>query len=145
MTPPCRQVRSPFRTWTAPCVVARMLRLSSRTGGKNVQVDTAYVPYLTRPGQVRYRLVSGRSRNYEHTMEGPVLLPVRHPGVSVTSGRFTVAVSLPGITTPGLWGWAGTWSEFGTVSADVTQSVARIPGEETKQGKSRRLELFQTF
>ncbi|EFJ2843939.1 fimbria/pilus outer membrane usher protein, partial [Escherichia coli] len=39
---------------------------------KTFQVDTAYVPYLTRPGQIRYKLVSGRSRNYEHTTEGPV-------------------------------------------------------------------------
>lgn len=35
-------------------------------------------------------------------------------------------------------------SEFGTVSADVTQSVARIPGEETKQGKSAS-ELLKRF
>ncbi|HGX0390551.1 TPA: fimbria/pilus outer membrane usher protein, partial [Escherichia coli] len=39
---------------------------------KTFQVDTAYVPYLTRPGQIRYKLVSGRSRNYEHSTEGPV-------------------------------------------------------------------------
>lgn len=77
-------------------------------GRKKRSVDTAYVPYLTRPGQIRYKLVSGRSRNYEHTTEGPVLLPVRHHGVSVTSGHFTVAVSLPGITTPRLWGWVVT-------------------------------------
>ncbi|EPU3540968.1 fimbria/pilus outer membrane usher protein, partial [Escherichia coli] len=41
---------------------------------KTFQVNTAYVPYLTRPGQVRYKLVSGRSRGYEHTTEGPVFM-----------------------------------------------------------------------
>lgn len=39
---------------------------------KTFQVDTASVPYLTRPGQVRYKLVSGRSRGYGHETEGPV-------------------------------------------------------------------------
>ncbi|MFW2168140.1 fimbria/pilus outer membrane usher protein, partial [Enterobacter cloacae complex sp.6722794] len=36
---------------------------------KEFQIDTAYVPYLTRPGQMRYKVVMGRSRNYEHTLE----------------------------------------------------------------------------
>lgn len=69
-------------------------------GRKKRSVDTAYVPYLTRPGQIRYKLVSGRSRNYEHTTEGPVFAAGEASRVSVTSGHFTVVVSLPGITTP---------------------------------------------
>ncbi|ECW0470414.1 TPA: fimbria/pilus outer membrane usher protein [Salmonella enterica subsp. enterica serovar Mississippi] len=112
---------------------------------KTFQVETAYVPYLTRPGQIRYKLVSGRSRNYEHTTEGPVF----------TAGEVS-------------WGISNAWSlygggivagdynalavglgrdlnEFGTVSADVTQSVARIPGEETKQGKSWHLSYSKRF
>ncbi|EMF1443078.1 fimbria/pilus outer membrane usher protein, partial [Escherichia coli] len=36
-------------------------------------------------------------------------------------------------------------SEFGTVSADVTQSVVRIPGYDTKQGKSWRLSYSKRF
>ncbi|MEG3813270.1 fimbria/pilus outer membrane usher protein, partial [Escherichia coli] len=36
-------------------------------------------------------------------------------------------------------------SKFGTVSADVTQSVARIPGYDTKQGKSWRLCYSKRF
>ncbi|WP_032695211.1 fimbria/pilus outer membrane usher protein [Raoultella planticola] len=108
------------------------------------QVDTAYVPYLTRPGQIRYKLVSGRSRNDEHTMEGPFFI----------SGEAS-------------WGIGNKWSlygggifsedynalaaglgrdlnEWGTVSADVTQSVARLE-DETKQGKSWRLSYSKRF
>ncbi len=66
------------------------------------------MPYLTRPGRVRYKLVSGRSRTYEHTMEGPVFAAGEASGVSVTRGRFMEAVLLPGIITLWLWGWAGT-------------------------------------
>ncbi len=36
------------------------------------QIDTAYVPYLTRPGQVRYKVVAGRSRDKLHNTEGPI-------------------------------------------------------------------------
>ena len=36
-------------------------------------------------------------------------------------------------------------NQFGTVSADVTQSIARIPGIDTKQGKSWRLSYSKRF
>ncbi len=49
---------------------------------KTFQVDTASVPYLTRPGQVRYKLVSGRSRGYGHETEGPVFATGGIPGLS---------------------------------------------------------------
>ncbi len=69
-----------IQDWTAPCVVARMLRLSSRTGGKKRSVDTAYVPYLTRPGG----FVTGWFPVVRVIMNTPwrdrFLLPVRHPG-----------------------------------------------------------------
>lgn len=109
------------------------------------QVDTAYVPYLTRPGQIRYKFVAGRSRSYIHTTEGPVF----------TAGEIS-------------WGLSNAWSlygggvvagdynalavgvahdlnVFGTVSADITQSVARMPETDPKQGKSWRLSYSKRF
>ncbi|HAL9314283.1 fimbria/pilus outer membrane usher protein [Escherichia coli] len=108
------------------------------------QVDTAYVPYLTRPGQIRYKLVSGRSRNYEHTMEGPVFISGEASwgignkwslyGGSIFSEDYNaLAVGL-----------GRDLNEFGTVSTDVTQSVARLE-DETKQGKSWRLSYSKRF
>ncbi len=108
------------------------------------QVDTAYVPYLTRPGQIRYKLVSGRSRNYEHTMEGPFFISSETSwgignkwslyGGSIFSGNYNaLAVGL-----------GRDLNEFGTVSTDVTQSVARLENA-TKQGKSWRLSYSKRF
>lgn len=112
---------------------------------KTFQVDTAYVPYLTRPGQVRYKLVSGRSRNYEHTTEGPVFAAGEVSwGISNKWSLYGGGI-VAGDYNALAVGLGRDLNQFGTVSADVTQSVARIPGEETKQGKSWRLSYSKRF
>ncbi len=77
---------------------------------KTFQVDTASVPYLTRPGQVRYKLVSGRSRGYGHETEGPVFATGEASwGLSDQVGRCMAGLCLPVI----IMHWqpvpAGTW------------------------------------
>lgn len=112
---------------------------------KTFEVNTAYVPYLTRPGQVRYKLVSGRSRSYEHTMEGPVF------GAGEMSWGISNKWSLyGGGIVAGDYnalavGVGRDMNRFGTVSADITQSVARIPGEDRRQGKSWRVSYSKRF
>ncbi|MBB6965520.1 fimbria/pilus outer membrane usher protein [Escherichia coli] len=112
---------------------------------KTFQVDTAYVPYLTRPGQIRYKLISGRSRNYEHTTEGPVFAAGEASwGISNKWSLYGGGI-VAGDYNALAVGLGRDLNEFGTVSADVTQSVARIPGEDTKQGKSWRLSYSKRF
>ncbi|EGO4438799.1 fimbria/pilus outer membrane usher protein [Escherichia coli] len=112
---------------------------------KTFQVDTAYVPYLTRPGQIRYKLVSGRSRNYGHTTEGPVFAAGEASwGISNKWSLYGGGI-VAGDYNALAVGLGRDLNEFGTVSADVTQSVARIPGEDTKQGKSWRLSYSKRF
>ncbi|HBA5664744.1 TPA: fimbria/pilus outer membrane usher protein, partial [Escherichia coli] len=98
-----------------------------------------------RPGQVRYKLVSGRSRNYEHSMEGPVFAAGEASwGISNTWSLYGGSI-VAGDYNALAVGLGRDLSEFGTVSADVTQSVARIPGYDTKQGKSWRLSYSKRF
>ncbi|EOI1439886.1 fimbria/pilus outer membrane usher protein, partial [Cronobacter malonaticus] len=112
---------------------------------KTFQVDTAYVPYLTRPGQIRYKLVSGRSRYFEHTTEGPVFTAGEASwGISNKWSLYGGGI-VAGDYNAMAVGLGRDLNEFGTVSADVTQSVARIPGKETKQGKSWRLSYSKRF
>ncbi|HAW2654331.1 TPA: fimbria/pilus outer membrane usher protein [Escherichia coli] len=112
---------------------------------KTFQVDTAYVPYLTRPGRIRYKLVSGRSRSYEHTTEGPVFAAGEASwGISNKWSLYGGGI-VAGDYNALAVGLGRDLNEFGTVSADVTQSVARIPGEDTKQGKSWRLSYSKRF
>ena len=122
------------------------VRVEEQDGGvQTFQVDTASIPYLTRPGQVRYKVALGRPSDYQHHVEGPLF----------TTGEFS-------------WGITNAWSLYGgaivagdynsvavglgrdllalgTISADVTQSVARLPGEDRRQGKSWRVSYSKRF
>ena len=111
---------------------------------KTFQVDTAYVPYLTRPGQMRYKLVAGRSRNYEHSVEGPFFISGEASwGISNKWSLYGGGIFSEDYNALAA-GLGRDLNEFGTVSADVTQSVARLR-ENTKQGKSWRLSYSKRF
>ncbi|MFT0475717.1 outer membrane usher protein [Pseudomonas antarctica] len=108
------------------------------------QLNTAGVPYLTRPGQVRYKLATGRPSNLQYNGDGSVF----------GTGEFS-------------WGISNGWSLFGggitdnnyraasigagrdllalgAVSLDVTQSQADV-WNETLSGKSYRLQYSKNF
>lgn len=112
---------------------------------KTFQVNTAYVPYLTRPGQIRYKLVSGRSRTWEHKTEGPVF----------AGGEISLGISnrwslygggiIAGDYNALAVGLGRDLLQFGTLSADVTQSVARFNDNDDRQGKSWRLSYSKRF
>ncbi|MBV4455663.1 MULTISPECIES: outer membrane usher protein [Pseudomonas] len=110
----------------------------------NFQIDTAGVPYLTRPGHVRYKLATGRPSDLQYGGDGDVF----------GSGEFS-------------WGVSNGWSlfgggitdnnyraltvgagrdllVFGAVSVDVTQARANV-WHETLSGKSYRLQYSKNF
>lgn len=110
----------------------------------NFQIDTAGVPYLTRPGHVRYKLATGRPSDLQYGGDGDVF----------GSGEFS-------------WGVSNGWSlfgggitdnnyraltvgagrdllVFGAVSVDVTQARANV-WSETLSGKSYRLQYSKNF
>ncbi|UUR72865.1 outer membrane usher protein [Enterobacter asburiae] len=109
------------------------------------QVETASIPYLTRPGLVRYKVSAGKPLDYEHHQEGP----------EFATGEFS-------------WGINNGWSMYGgsllagdynslavglgrdllalgALSFDITQSRAVLPGQETKSGASYRLSYSKRF
>ncbi|MFL9590817.1 fimbria/pilus outer membrane usher protein [Aeromonas schubertii] len=112
------------------------------------QVDTATIPYLTRPGYVRYNLAVGapsESSDDVHKVDGPAFV----------TGDFSWGVanswSLYGGTLIGgeynLWG-LGIGRDLyalGAVSADISQSIAKLPGLSTKIGQSFRLNYAKQF
>lgn len=108
-------------------------------------VSTASVPYLTRPGQIRYQLISGRPSTWDHRMEGGMF----------ASGEMSAGIS----NNWSLYG-GGTLSDhyqimalgvgrdlhqFGTVAVDVSQSQAKFPGRENRHGKSWRVSYAKRF
>lgn len=110
------------------------------------QVDTANIPYLTRPGMVRYKTALGRPTDWKHRVQGDAF----------ATGEFS-------------WGVSNGWSLFGglvaakqymalavgigrdllalgALSFDVTESRATLPdGMGTKSGGSYRLSYSKRF
>ncbi|WP_449556086.1 fimbria/pilus outer membrane usher protein [Huaxiibacter chinensis] len=109
------------------------------------QVATASLPYLTRPGSVRYKMATGRPSGWEHTAEGP-LFTTAEASWGITNGW-----SLYGGTT-GSNGYqslaVGVGRDLymlGAVSTDMTISRQHLPGDKTSQGRSLRINYAKIF
>lgn len=138
----------PFRIQELSSAVSGQLdvRVEEQDGRvQNFQVDTASIPYLTRPGIVRYKIAAGRPTDWEHRMQDEAF----------ATGEFS-------------WGISNGWSlfgglvaakkyaalaagigrdllSFGAVSFDVTESRAVLAGDEEKRGASYRLSYSKHF
>ncbi|WP_316391986.1 fimbria/pilus outer membrane usher protein [Citrobacter farmeri] len=138
----------PFRIQDLNSAVSGQLdvKVEEQDGSvQQFQVTTATIPYLTRPGQVRFKFATGRPSDYNHHVEGPAF------GTTELS-----------------WGVANTWSlygggifsqdykslaigigrdlfMFGALSADVTQSSASLPHEGELRGTSYRVSYSKRF
>ncbi|WP_447889706.1 outer membrane usher protein [Serratia fonticola] len=109
-------------------------------------VNTANIPYLTRPGSVRFKLASGRPTDWQHRSRGPVF----------GTGEFSWGVSngwslYGGVLAGGDYnalslGIGRDLMLFGALSVDATQSRARLPQEDsTLSGGSYRLSYSKNF
>lgn len=121
------------------------VRVEEQDGSvQTFQVDTANIPYLTRPGQLRYKLALGKTSQWEDASQGE----------QFASGEFS-------------WGVSNGWSLYGgsiassdyqalsvgigrdllalgAVSADITSSRSMVD-EELRQGSSYRLSYSKQF
>jgi outer membrane usher protein FimD/PapC len=108
-------------------------------------VNTATVPYLTRPGQVRYKLAAGQPQSYQHTAEGPLFTTGEFSwGVSNAWSLYGGGVAAGNYNSAAL-GIGRDLFSIGAISADVTQSLATLPEHGTLQGKSWRLSYSKRF
>lgn len=136
----------------------RILELSSAVSGEldvrveeqdgsvqTFQVTTATIPYLTRPGQVRYKLAAGRPSDYTHHVEGPVFGTAELSwGISNSWSLYGGGITAQDYSSLAL-GVGRDLYQFGAISADVTQSVARLPDEGRLQGRSYRVSYSKRF
>lgn len=123
------------------------VRVEEQDGSvQQFRVSTASIPYLTRPGSLRYKLATGKPSDIDHHYSGP----------NFGFGEFS-------------WGVSNGWSLYGgtllsedytsmaagvgrdlmllgALSFDVTQSRARLPyGDQTLSGASYRLSYSKSF
>lgn len=122
------------------------VRVEEQDGStQEFQIDTASIPYLTRPGTMRYKLAAGKPSDWEHQIDG----------ATFATGEFS-------------WGVSNGWSlyggglgakdygslamgvgrdlmAFGALSFDVTQSRATLREHDSLSGKSYRASYSKRF
>ena len=109
------------------------------------QIATASLPYLSRPGSVRYKLFSGRPLDWQHNVEGPLFGAGEVSwGVSNGWSLYGGAIGSDGYEALSM-GVGRDLYMFGAVATDVTWARSTVPGEETKQGKSLRISYAKIF
>ncbi len=112
---------------------------------KKFHVDAAYVPYLTRPDRVRYKLSLGRPRVDNHNLEGPAFITGEASwGVNNHWSLYGGAVIAGDYNALNI-GVAKDLQQFGSLSADITQSFANLPHHDESNGKSWRVSYSKRF
>ncbi|HEM8838477.1 TPA: outer membrane usher protein [Klebsiella aerogenes] len=109
------------------------------------QVNTANVPYLTRPGMVRYKVAAGKPSDFQHHSQGPTFGTAEfswgvNNGWSLYGGAL-VAGDYNALA----MGIGRDLLAFGALSFDVTESRADLPKDGTKSGGSYRLSYSKRF
>ncbi|MCP1107084.1 outer membrane usher protein [Serratia nevei] len=110
------------------------------------KMSTASIPYLTRPGSVRYKLAAGKPSDWQHRSRGPLFGTGEFSwGVSNGWSLYGGALSGGDYNAAAL-GIGRDLMVLGALSFDATQSRARLPQEEgTLSGGSYRLSYSKTF
>ncbi|MGK7245815.1 fimbria/pilus outer membrane usher protein [Buttiauxella agrestis] len=108
------------------------------------QVDTASIPYLSRPGSVRFKAAAGKPDDTDHNSQGPVF----------GTGEFSWGINNGWSLYGGLLG-SGEYKEasigigrdlliFGALSFDITRSNAQLD-DGTHSGNSYRISYSKRF
>jgi len=110
------------------------------------KMSTASIPYLTRPGSLRYKLAAGKPSDFDHRYRGP-LFGTGEFSWGVSNGWSLYGGALLGGDYNALaLGIGRDLMMLGALSLDVTQSRARLPyNGETLSGGSYRLSYSKTF
>ncbi|HIE1061108.1 TPA: outer membrane usher protein [Serratia marcescens] len=139
----------PFRIQDINDAVSGELNVRVEEQDGSVQeftVNTSNIPYLTRPGSVRFKLATGKPSDWEHHSQGPMF----------GTGEFSWGVSngwslYGGLLAGGDYNAASLGigrdlMALGALSFDATQSRARLPQEEdTLTGGSYRVSYSKNF
>ncbi len=140
----------PFRIQNLNDAVSGKLdvRVEEQNGRvQTFEVNTANVPYLTRPGSVRYKLALGKPTDFDHHVNGPAFATGEYSwGVSNGWSLFGGGVGSTDYNSLAV-GIGRDLLAFGAVSFDVTKSWAHLPDEENENpsGASYRLSYSKEF
>ena len=109
-------------------------------------MNTANIPYLSRPGSIRYKFSSGRPTDWQHKVNGP-MFAVGEMSWGVNSGWSLYGGALGGNEYQALTlGVGRDLMVLGALSFDATQSSARFGDKNSSlRGGSYRVSYSKTF
>ncbi|VTR51636.1 Outer membrane usher protein papC precursor [Serratia fonticola] len=139
----------PFRIQDLNDAVTGELKVRVEEQDGSVQefvVNTANIPYLTRPGSVRFKLAAGKPSDWQHHSRGP-MFGTGEFSWGVSNGWSLYGGALAGGDYNALsLGVGRDLMALGALSFDATQSRARLPQEGgTLSGGSYRLSYSKNF
>lgn len=127
------------------------VRIEEQNGQvQEYDVSTASIPYLTRPGQLRYKVAVGRPQDWDHHMEGS-LFSTAELSWGMTNGWSLYGGGIGEQDYQGLAiGIGHDMAALGALSFDVTHSRASVPegsdyGDGMLQGNSYRASYAKDF
>ncbi|MBL5905347.1 outer membrane usher protein [Serratia fonticola] len=138
----------PFRIQDINDAVSGQLNVRVEEQDGSVQeftMDTASIPYLTRPGSVRYKVAAGRPADWQHRSNGP-MFGTGEFSWGVSNGWSLYGGGIAGGDYNALaLGLGRDLMMFGALSFDATQSRANLPQQGTLSGGSYRLSYSKRF
>lgn len=109
------------------------------------QVSTTTIPYLTRPGQIRYKTTIGKPSDWKHRVEGP-LFAAGEFSWGISNGWSLYGGGIGGEKYNALsMGIGRDLLSLGALSTDVTMSQAKAPNQDAQRGGSYRLSYAKRF
>ncbi|HHQ4759529.1 TPA: fimbria/pilus outer membrane usher protein [Aeromonas hydrophila] len=138
----------PFRIQDLSSYVSGSLdvRVEEQDGTvQTFQVSTATIPYLSRPGFVRYKLASGKATSVQREHDGPAFVSGEFSwGVNNGWSLFGGGLLSENYQSTAI-GMGRDLQNFGAISVDMTQSWAELPRNERKSGASYRVNYSKNF
>lgn len=137
----------PFRIQTLDSGVRGVLDVTVREENgeeKKFSLNTASLPYLTRPGRLIYKLAAGKTRYNAHDLSGsPVATGELSYGLTNTWSVYGGTQISKDYQSAAI-GVGRDLFAFGALSLDITQSIAH-QSEKTLQGRSYRVNYSKSF
>ncbi|WP_313374214.1 outer membrane usher protein [Pantoea sp. CTOTU50773] len=122
------------------------VRIEEQDGNiEQFQVNTATIPYLTRPGQIRYKSSIGRPSNFAHHTEGP-LFATGELSWGISNGWSLYTGGMGGGDYHALsLGVGRDLLALGAISTDVTVSNLKDQNRDTQRGNAWRASYAKRF
>jgi len=109
------------------------------------QVETASIPYLTRPGMIRYKVAVGKPSDIDHHTQGPEFATSEFSWGINSSWSLYGGGLFAGNYNQAAVGIGRDLVDFGAIAFDVTRSRASLPNESDKSGNSYRVSYSKRF